>query len=90
MEEAKIMSSTLSTVNRLRHELLERPYAAIDTEFETNQNNKEKPYSLFAVCLVDNNGKAEYRHVSDFDQDNQSEKSLVIWFMTKIWNINLL
>ena len=62
---------------------------AIDTEFETNPNNKEKPYSLFAVCLVDNKGKAEYRHVSDFDQGGQGEKSLVIWFMAKILEYQL-
>lgn len=45
------MTPILSTVQNLRHELLNGSYAAIDTEFKSNPETQSKPYTIYAASI---------------------------------------
>lgn len=73
-----------------RNELLNGPYAAIDTEFRPNQyNNRSKPYTIFAVAIVDSFSGINVRHESDFATTQQPERELVQWLMQKMLQYRL-
>lgn len=82
------MNSVLRTIQNLRHWLLTKPYAAIDTEFKTNYENKSKPFTMFAASIVDNLGSCQFRHISDF-HSQQPEKELTTWLMGQILGFRL-
>src|SRR3954453_13906481 len=81
------MSSELSPIikDKQRNELLNQPYAAIDTEYRKNENR----YSIFAVAIVDSLGNIKVKHESDFSRYPQSEKELVKWAMNEILEYKL-
>jgi DNA polymerase, archaea type len=82
------MNFILSTLSDNRNVLLKTPYAAIDTEFKLNTGNKSKPYTIFAASIVDNTGKAQFKHITDF-QDSEPEKELLEWLMHEMLNYEL-
>src|SRR4249920_3363966 len=82
------MNSILSTLPNTRNELLQWPYAAIDTEFKTNVVNTSKPYTIFAASIVDSVGKVQFRHITDF-HGSEPEKELVKWLMEQILQYSL-
>ncbi len=82
------MNSTPGTIQVSRNWLLAKQYAAIDTEFEINYENKSKPFTLFAASIVDSLGRSQARHVSDF-HTSYPEKELVIWLMGQIVSFRL-
>jgi DNA polymerase elongation subunit (family B) len=82
------MNSILTTVYNSRNWLLTKPFAAIDTEFKVNHENKQKPYTLFAASIVDNTGFVQFKHITDF-KGRQPEKELVQWLMGQILGFRL-
>lgn len=74
------MNSILSTFPDLRNKLLKGTYAAIDTEFKVNYQNKSKPFTIYAASLVDSKNKKVARHLTDFGY-HEAEKELVKWLM---------
>ena len=82
------MNSILGIVSNLRNWLLTKPYAAIDTEFKVNYENKLKPYTIFAASIVDNSRIAQFRHITDFESP-EPEKELVKWLMDKMLEFRL-
>ena len=66
-------AAAFTQINR-RNELLTGTYAAIDTEYRLNQNNKAKPYTIFAVAIVDSLGNVKVRHESNFAYSQCPEK----------------
>jgi DNA polymerase I len=82
------MNSVLSSFQISRNWLLTKPYAAIDTEFKINYENKSKPYTIFAASTVDNTGKAQFRHITDFHSP-EPEKNLVKWLMDEMLEYRL-
>ena len=82
------MNSTASVIQISRNWLLAKPYAAIDTEFKINYENKSKPYTIFAASIVHDNGFARFRHITDF-HGPQPEKELVQWLMDNMLEFRL-
>jgi DNA polymerase, archaea type len=82
------MNSILTSEICLRNELLKGAYAAIDTEFKVNAGNKSKPFTIFAGSIVDNTGRAQFRHITDF-YEKDPEKELLIWLMREMLNYEL-
>ena len=72
-----------------RNELLRGVYAAIDTEYRANENNNAKPYTIFAVSIVDSLGDVKVKHESDFASYPDPEKELVQWAMSVILQYRL-
>lgn len=74
-----------------RNELLNDIYAAIDIEYRVNENKSSnlKPYTIFAVSIVDSLGNLGVRHESDFAAYPDPEKDLVIWAMSEILKYRL-
>ena len=72
-----------------RNELLTDTYASIDIEYRFNQNNKDKPYSIFAVAIVDSLGNTKVRHESHFVNYQYPEKELVLWLISEILRYRL-
>lgn len=72
-----------------RNELLNGSYAAIDTEFRINEKNTQKPYTIFAVSIVDSLGNIRAKHESDFAVYPTPEKELVKWIMLQILQYKL-
>src|SRR4051794_10396136 len=68
-----------------RNELLNQPYAAVDTEYR----KIGKRYSIFAVAIVDSLGNIKVKHDSDFCGYPQPEKELVKWAMNEILQYKL-
>jgi hypothetical protein len=79
------MTSTITAANisegfssePQRNELLRGIYAAIDTEYRTNENNNAKPYTIFAVAIIDSLDIVKVKHESDFANCQYPEKELV-------------
>jgi DNA polymerase elongation subunit (family B) len=87
---SNIASTTTNTnYNIQRNELLTQPYAAFDLEYRYNENNSQKPYTIFAVGIVDSLGNIKAKHELDFVNHPQPEKELVKWLMTEILQYNL-
>jgi DNA polymerase, archaea type len=87
-----ILGLTAIIENHQRNELLCQPYAAIDTEYRKNddeKNNSQKPYTIFAVAIVDSLGDTKLKHESDFSNNSQPEKELVKWAMSEILRYKL-
>ena len=59
-------ASPAPTRTNRRNELLTETYAAIDTEYRLNQNDKTKPYTIFAISIVDSAGNVKVKHESDY------------------------
>ena len=74
-----------------RNELLNDIYAAIDIEYRVNENesNNLKPYTIFAVAIVDSLGIVKVKHESDFANCKYPEKKLVQWAMSEILKYKL-
>ncbi len=72
-----------------RNELLTYTYASIDIEFRFDQNNSDKPYSIFAVAIVDSLGNTKVRHESHFVNYQYPEKELVLWLISEILRYRL-
>ena len=83
------MNSILSTLPNLRNGLLKGPYAAIDTEYKINYENKLKPYTMYAASIVDSNTDIKNKHITDFHGYSQPEKELVKWLMEEILKYRL-
>lgn len=81
-------TTSLTQTNR-RNELLTGIYAAIDTEYRFNPNNKTKPYTIFAVSIVDSLGNINVRHESYYFGCQTPEKELVEWIMRDMLRYNL-
>ncbi len=81
------MNSELSTIikSTQRNELLNQPYAAIDTEYRKSGNR----YAIFAVAIVDSVGSTKAKHESDFCEYTQPEKELIKWAMSEILQYKL-
>jgi hypothetical protein len=77
------LKSILSTVHDSRHWLLTKPYAAIDTEFKIDDENELKPYAIYAASIVDSNGLAQFRHITDY-HSQEPDKELVKWLMDQM------
>ena len=69
------MNSVISSFQISRNWLLTKPYAAIDTEFKINYENKTKPYTIFAASIVHDNGFARFRHITDFHSPEPEKSS---------------
>jgi hypothetical protein len=69
-----------------RNELLNDVYAAIDVEYRVNENDRNnlKPYTIFAVAIVDSLDIVKVRHESDFANCQYPEKELVKWTMSEV------
>jgi DNA polymerase I len=74
-----------------RNELLNDVYAAIDVEYRVNGNESSnlKPYTIFAVSIVDSLGTVQVKHESDFAAYPDPEKDLVIWAISEILKYRL-
>jgi DNA polymerase, archaea type len=74
-----------------RNVLLNDIYAAIDIEYRVNENESSnlKPYTIFAVALVDSVGNVKTKHESDFADCQYPEKELVQWAMFDILKYRL-
>jgi DNA polymerase, archaea type len=74
-----------------RNELLDDVYAAIDIEYRVNENesNNLKPYTIFAVAIVDSLDNVKVKHESDFTDCQYPEKELVQWAMSEILKYRL-
>lgn len=74
-----------------RNELLNDVYASIDVEYRVNDNNKTnlKPYTIFAVAIVDSLDIVKVGHESDFANCQYSEKELVKWAMSEVLKYRL-
>jgi hypothetical protein len=74
-----------------RNELLNDVYAAIDVEYRVNENdsNNLKPYTIFAVAIVDSLDIVNVKHESDFANCQYPEKELVKWAMVEILKYKL-
>jgi hypothetical protein len=61
-----------------RNELLNDVYAAIDVEYRVNENDRNnlKPYTIFAVAIVDSLDIVKVKHESDFANCQYQRKSL--------------
>lgn len=87
-------AATTSVINKgldnspQRNELLGRTYAAIDTEYRSNENSNQRPYTIYAVSIVDNLGNVKARHESDFAAQ-YPEKELVQWLIQQILQYRL-
>ena len=84
---SEIKINSISSI-RTRNELLNDDYASIDTEY-IQTDNKNKPYDLIAVTIVDNDGNVKAKHVSDFNNYQKPEQVLVEWTMSEILNYRL-
>jgi hypothetical protein len=82
-------SDNPTTSSSQRNELLCGTYAAIDTEYRINENSNVKPYSIFAVAIVDSIGNIKVKHESDFANNHYPEKELVKWAMSEILQYKL-
>lgn len=79
-----------TSANPQRNELLCKPYAAIDIEYEKNEcSNLQKLYTIFATAIVDSLGVTKVKHVSDFASYHQPEKELVKWLMCEMLQYRL-
>lgn len=78
-----------SYLNSERNELLNGSYAAMDTEFRINEKYTQKPYTIFAVAIVDSLGNIRAKHESDFAVYPTPEKELVKWIMLQILQYKL-
>jgi len=96
---SNFVSSTANiNYNIQRNELLMQPYAALDLEYRYDENNSQKPYSIFAAAIVDNLGNIKAKHELEFVNHLQPEKELVKWIMSEIlqymltigWNTKVL
>src|SRR5918995_2346393 len=74
-----------------RNELLNDIYAAIDVEYRVNENDTSnlKPYTIFAISIVDSLGNLEVKHELDFANCQHPEKELVQWAMSEILKYRL-
>ncbi len=72
-----------------RNELLRQPYAALDLEYRYDENNSQKPYTIFAAAIVDSLGNIKAKHESDFANHLQPEQELVNWVMFEILQYEL-
>ena len=88
-------STTVATISgsddpsSQRNKLLLGIYAAIDTEYRTNGNSNAKPYTIFAIAIVDSIGNIKVKHESDFVDSQFPEKELVKWAMSEILQYKL-
>jgi DNA polymerase elongation subunit (family B) len=82
-------TATNTDYNIQRNELLTQPYAAFDLEFRYDENNSQKPYTIFAVAIVDSLGNIKVKHELDFASEQQPEKELVNWIMYEILKYRL-
>ena len=80
--------NVFQNINSTRNELLIENYAAFDTEY-IHTNNKEKPFDLIAVSIVDNKGHVKPKHVSDFNSNRLQEHDLVEWTMSELLKFKL-
>jgi DNA polymerase I len=83
------LNYVVETVQNSRHYLLDGVYAAIDTEYQVNSDNKSKPYTIFAASVVDSEGRVKVKHVSDFQDKLKPEEELVIWLMEEMLKYKL-
>ena len=69
-----------------RNELLNDVYASIDVEYRVNENDNSnlKPYTIFAVAIVDSLDIVKVRHESDFANCQYPEKELLKWTMSEV------
>jgi len=74
-----------------RNKLLKDVYAAIDVEYRVNENDSSnlKPYTIFAVAIVDSLDIVKVKHESDFANCQYPEKELVKWAMSEILKYKL-
>jgi hypothetical protein len=74
-----------------RNELLNDVYAAIDVEYRVNDNDSSnlKPYTIFAVAIVDSLDIVKVKHESDFANCQYPEKELVKWAMSEVLKYKL-
>jgi DNA polymerase, archaea type len=74
-----------------RSELLNDVYAAIDVEYRVNENDSSnlKPYTIFAVAIVNSLDIVKVKHESDFANCQYPEKELVKWAMSEILKYRL-
>jgi DNA polymerase, archaea type len=84
-----ITSTARTDYNIQRNELLRQSYAAFDLEYRYNENNSQKPYTIFAASIVDSLGNIKGKHESDFANHPQPEKELVNWIMSEILQYRL-
>jgi DNA polymerase I len=84
MTNLELKSTIIKNIQR--NELLNQPYAAIDTEYRKSEGNR---YSIFAVAIVDSFGNIKVKHESDFYEYPQPEKELVKWAMNEILRYRL-
>jgi len=82
-------TTTLLAQTNRRNELLTGTYAAIDTEYRFNPNNKTKQYTIFAVSVVDSLGNVKVRHESHYSAYPNPERELVEWLMREILKYRL-
>ncbi|WP_148686800.1 DNA polymerase domain-containing protein [Candidatus Nitrosocosmicus hydrocola] len=82
-------TTTNANYNIQRNELLMQPYAAFDLEFRYDENNSQKPYTIFAAAIVDSLGNIKAKHELDFGNNLQPEKELVNWIMLEILKYRL-
>ncbi len=69
--------------------MLRQPYAALDLEYRYDENNSQKPYTIFAAAIVDSLGNIKAKHELDFANHLQPEKELVNWIMYEILQYRL-
>jgi DNA polymerase, archaea type len=75
-----------------RNELLCSPYAAIDSEYRVDNDvssKSQKPFTLFAVAIVDSLNNVNSKHELDFSDSPHPEKELVMWTMSQILKYQL-
>jgi hypothetical protein len=74
-----------------RNELLNDIYAAMDIEYRVNENNSSnpKPYTIFAIAIINSLGIVKVKHESDFAAYSYPEKELVQWAMSEILRYRL-
>jgi DNA polymerase, archaea type len=74
-----------------RNELLNDVYAAIDVEYRVNENDSSnlKPYTIFAVAIVDSLDIVKVKHESDFANCQYPEKELVKWAISEVLKYKL-
>ena len=82
-------TTTNANYNIQRNELLIQPYATFDLEFRYDENNSQKPYTIFAAAIVDSLGNIKTKHELDFASELQPEKELVNWIMSEILKYRL-
>ena len=87
---SNVHSTTANTnYNIQRNELLRQPYAAFDLEYRYDENNSQKPYTIFAAAIVDSLGNIKAKHELDFASELLPEKELLKWIMSEILQYRL-